>query len=118
MKDIKGWEKQVETNKDPYGKCCVNVARRVMEILDENPDKPILLGYDYPMSTHKLICTADKDVDAGGITGFMAGCVAQLVSHFHERGDEFRIAWNEKHGVKEDKANGGVVNPAIITIKT
>ena len=110
------WKKQVDINKDPYGKCCINVARRVMEILDENTDKPIVLGYEGEMSTHGLICRADKDVKAGGITGFMAGCVAQIVGHAHSRGQEFRVAWNQKHGVTEEKAKGGTVNPAIVTI--
>lgn len=29
------WQKYVEANKDDYGKCCVDVARQVMVILDE-----------------------------------------------------------------------------------
>ncbi len=50
-----------------------------------------------------------------GISGFMAGCVAQWISKFHERGDEYRKWWNKKCGVDEEKAQGGVVNPAIVT---
>jgi hypothetical protein len=49
----------------------------------------------------------------GGITGFMMGCVASTVTHFHPRGDEFKAYWNGRWGVKDAK---GVVNPAIITI--
>jgi hypothetical protein len=66
--------------------------------------------------THDLICQAYKDVKAGGITGFMAGFVAQIVSQCHSLGEEFRRAWNEEHGVSKEKDKGGVVNPAIITI--
>lgn len=51
-----------------------------------------------------------------GISGYMAGCCAGWISRFHERGEEFRIYWNKQWGVDEDKANGGVVNPAIMTI--
>lgn len=103
------WKEWVTSNTDPYGKTCVDVAREVMRMLDE----PIYLHT--PIDTHKLICDADKNISAGGITGFMAGCVAQMVSKCHSRGEEFRKAWNKGYGVKEDK--GGVVNPAILTIK-
>lgn len=84
MKYPEEWKEQVEKNKDDYGKACVDVARRVMEILDEGGD----------FDCHKIICRADEEVKAGGITGFMAGCVAQMVSHFHERGEDFRKKWS------------------------
>lgn len=51
-----------------------------------------------------------------GISGFMAGCMAQYVSKFHIRGDEFRVFWNKEWGVTEE--TDGVVNPAIVTFKT
>lgn len=96
------WNKHVTMNQDPYGKYCVNVARKVMEFLDAEPDRPIQLGYEDEFSIHKLICRADK---ATGIIDFMAGCVAQMVGQVHSRGDEFRKVWNENRGVKEDKEN-------------
>jgi hypothetical protein len=102
------WQDWVNSNKDPYGKACVDVARDVMRMLDA----------ETPIDTHKIICDADKNVNAGGITGFMAGAVAQMVSQCHSRGEEFRKAWNKDHGVNEEQAKGGVVNPAIMTIKT
>ncbi len=54
------------------------------------------------------------DGDLGGITGFMAGCLAQAITRFHPRGKEFKKWWNESYGVKDAK---GVVNPAIVTFK-
>ena len=105
------WNTYVEKNKDHYGKCCIDVAREVMKMLDEEPTKSEL-------DTHKLICDSDDNIKAGGITGFMAGCVAQMVSEVHSRGHEFRLAWNKDHGVKEKQAKGGVVNPALMTIET
>ncbi len=69
------------------------------------------------LDTHKLICDADKAIKAGGITGFMAGCVAEMVSVCHSRGDEFRKAWNADYGVSDDPSKKkGVVNPALMTI--
>ena len=103
----KVWKDWEEKNTDSYGKCCVDVARRVMEILDEGKE----------FDTHKIICQANDDIDADSITGFMAGCVTEMISKCHIRGEEFRVAWNKDHGVEEDKAEGGVVNPAIMTIE-
>lgn len=106
--DQESWDKWVESNTDPYGGCCVKVAEEVMRLLD----MPECAEFD----CHKIICDADDNVKAGGITGFMAGCVAQMVSKCHSRGEEFRRKWNGDHGVDESEAKGGVVNPAILTI--
>ncbi|MHC4620377.1 MAG: hypothetical protein ACYTEQ_21720 [Planctomycetota bacterium] len=107
------WEKCVEINKDPYGKACVDVARRVMELLDAEPGE---------FDPHKLICRADDDIDAGGLTGFMAGCVAQMVSACHSRGEDFRRKWNLDSQIHDEgeKANesGGILNPAVLTVET
>jgi len=102
------WDSFVEKNDDPYGKACVDVAREVMRLLDEP-------GYK-DFDTHAVICEADNNIKAGGLTGFMAGCVAQMVGRCHSRGDYFRRKWNQDHGVTEEKAKGGTVNPAILTI--
>lgn len=105
------WNKCVENNIDPYGKACVDVAREAMRLLDERPGD---------FDTHALICEADKASKAGGITGFMAGCVAQMVSQCHSRGEEFRRKWNTDRqiGTEGDKANEGkgVLNPALLEI--
>jgi len=87
------WQSWQEKNKDFYGVCCINVARRAMEILDE--DLTPLQGY-YPdvHTPHGIICRADDDIGAGGITGFMASCVESIIIHCHSRGEEFKV--NEK----------------------
>lgn len=110
------WDKCVKINDDPYGGCVVNIARKVMEYLDAEPDKPIAQKWE-EFGPDTLISKADKETDAGGITGYMAGAAANIISQVHSRGDEFRKQWNAGYGVSEDKANGGVVNPAIVTIK-
>jgi len=111
MKHEDEWNNTVEINsKDGYGTACVNVARRVMEILDENKE----------FDTHKIICQADDDTKAGGITGFMSGCVAQMVSKHSDRGEEFMRKWNgdTQIGDEGDKASekGAVLNPALLNI--
>jgi len=108
--DKKLWDNQVEINTDPYGACIVNVARRVMELLDEDH---IPLSKEH-RSADNMINQADVEVNAGGITGFQANAVSQIVSACHSRGEEFRRGWNSEYRYDGD----GVVNPAIITIET
>ena len=104
IKNQEAWDRYVESNKnDPYGKACVDVAREVMIVLDEGKE----------FDCHTLICDADEKSSAGGITGFMAGCVAQMVTRCHSRGEEFQKKWNKDYGVEDST---GVVNPAILTI--
>jgi len=113
LKDEKKWKEYQEKNTDPYGGACVKVARRVMELLDEN-DTPLHNGYHPDIHTaHGLICKADDDTNAGGITGFMAGAVAQMVNECHVRGDEFRKSHND-----EEYEGNGVQNHALLTITT
>jgi hypothetical protein len=106
------WDKWIETNQDDYGGACIQVARRAMEILDEEPDSKI--------DCRALICRADQESGAGGITGFMAGAVASMISRCHSRGEEFRRAWNltNQIGTEGERANesDGVLNPAIMTL--
>lgn len=58
---------------------------------------------------------AEKSWKGMDLTGYMAGAAAQMIGHFHVRGDEFRKYWNSKFGVDEEKAKGGTVNPALMT---
>jgi len=104
------WQKWIDNNSDPYGRCCVLVAEEVMRMLDEPEHAKPPITDDTP---YKLIDAADDNIRAGGITGFMAGCVAEMVSHCHSRGEEFRRAWNAYYGIKSDR--WGIVNPAILT---
>lgn len=116
MTNQEKWNGWVESNKDDaYGKACVDVARKVMELIDGRPDEPLTSEYKGRMSVHALICEADREVKAGGLTGFMAGCVAQMVVECHSRGEEFKTAWNKLNNVS-DRVNG-VANPALMTIE-
>jgi len=103
LKNKEAWESWVSKNTDDYGKACIDVARGVMEELDNGKD----------FDCHKIISDADDRLNIGGITGFMAGAVAQMVVTCHERGKEFQKQWNKEYGVEDSK---GVVNPALLTI--
>jgi len=112
IKDQSKWESWVKNNQDSYGGACINVARRVMEILDNEAGD---------FDCHTIICRADDETKTGGITGFMAGAVASMVSQCHSRGEEFRRKWNCDNQISNegDEANekGGVLNPALLNIK-
>lgn len=89
LKNKKLWEGWVKKNTEPYGRCCVEVAKEAMKLLDKD-NTPLHSGY-YPdiHTPHGLICQADENIKAGGITGFMADCVENIIIGCHERGDEF-----------------------------
>lgn len=95
------WETYVKTNtQDGYSAGVVDASIRVMTALSKGktPEQADKVTYDL------------------GITGFMAGCMAKAVSHFHPRGEEFRKYWNSRF-MSEEEVNKtkGVVNPAILT---
>lgn len=109
--DMVSWNKWVRNNTDAYGSACIAVAREAMEILDESG----------PIDPHKLISDADDKAKTGGITGFMAGCVAGMISKCHSRGEEFRRLWNKEYQLENegDKANekGTILNPALLNLE-
>jgi hypothetical protein len=95
-------------NTDSYSKCCVDIAREVMRLLDTAE----YADYD----VHKIICDAEHNIGESGITGFMSAMIANMVISYHSRGEEFRLKWNSYYNVPEKKAKGRIVNPAILII--
>lgn len=98
------YEEYVNKNYDFYGNGVIVAAALWAKAIDDG--EPF----------ENAIRAADKM----GITGFMAGCAAESIAHYHPRGDEFRRWWNKKHQIKDegDKANddGTILNPAILSI--
>jgi len=99
---LNDWETYVTKNtQDGYSAGVVDASLRVMQALSEG----------------KTPEEAEKVIYEMGITGFMAGCMAQTVSHFHPRGNEFKQYWNRQFMDEKDAETAkGVVNPAILTI--
>jgi len=110
LKENKEWQQIVETNKDDYGKACIDVAKEAMKLLSKDIT-PLHAGY-YPdrHTPHGIICLANRNTHTGGILGFMAGYVAQMIVKFHDRGEEFRVIWNG------NKETSGVTNLALATV--
>lgn len=103
--NIEKWKEYEDKNKDEYGKCCVDIARQVMKNLDEVED----------FDPHNLIIKSEKEIGEDGITGFMAGAIAAMITQCHRRGKEFNQKWNkDMGGTGEEK---GTINPALLTIK-
>jgi hypothetical protein len=99
------WDNYVNKNKDPYGKCCVDIARQVMKNLDEVED----------FEPHDLIIKSEKEIGEDGITGFMAGAIAAMVAQCHSRGKEWNEKWNKDNGGSGKEK--GTINPAILEVK-
>lgn len=98
LKDKEFWDNQVELNKDPYGKAVVDAAKSVMEALDAG----------------ESLQDAHDKMYGHGLSGFQAGCVAQIIARAHVRGDEFNDFWNGLWG--KPAGTKGTVNPAVLII--
>lgn len=96
------WREYAQNNtQDFYSSAVVDVSIKVAKALSEG----------------KSPGEAAKAMYEDDITGFQAGCVAQSVTHFHPRGEEFRKWWNREHMSEQEAEEAkGVVNPAILTI--
>lgn len=112
MKIIKGKEKEYkdwyDKNSDGYSRARFTYAERWAELLEAEIDK----------SNDVMKCFVDNadrlshEADTEGITGFMYGCAASILSQYWEYGEYLR-KWHNK---EYDYDGDGVVNPAIITL--
>jgi hypothetical protein len=95
------YDKYVEINsEDEYSKACITAGEAFGNALDE--------GKTFE-EANAAMCEAED-----GLTGFMASMAVKAVAHFHPRGEEVRVWWNERNGVKSDK---GIVNTAVMTFE-
>lgn len=92
IKDKELWEKYVESNKEGYGMYIIDMARIIINKLDES-DTPLHFSYDEDdiNSPHGLICFADRECGSQGASGFQVDCVTQVIFRCHSRGEEFKL---------------------------
>lgn len=101
-----------EKNSDPYGGAVVTFGERWARLMQAEMAKGKKIA--------EMADQASHDADVEGITGFMYGCAVSALAHFWKHGEALRLWHNRKTqiGDEGDKANenGGVLNPACLTI--
>lgn len=101
IKDEISWKEWVDKNPTGIGRGCVDTARRVMELLDEEKEQPL--------NPQEVIVRASKELQGESPSWMQAGYIAQIVIQCHSRGEEFREAWNKKFPdsqIKKGAAHG------------
>ena len=77
-----------------YAGMCVDFAKELMKLLDENHDKPVSVGWK-PYQALWYIKQVEKKLNSRGLTMAMEGYVVYIVRECHSRGQEFAKAWLE-----------------------
>lgn len=117
MKILKGCEKKYKDwlakNQDAYGNACFRYAEHWAELMEadinSNSTDDDIMAY--------MIQNANRlshEADTEGITGFMYGCAVNILSQCWEYGEYLRRWHNNEYNYNGD----GVVNPAVLGIKT
>lgn len=108
LKNEKGWNEAVEVNsKNSYSKCCIDYARKWMELMEEHLEK----GEKLEDFADETSCKADEEF---GITGFMYGMAVSIISQVWEYGEQLKKWHNGQYGQPDSE---GTVNPAILILK-
>ena len=97
-----------DLNSDRYSRACFTYAERWAEMLENEIDKTGDVRKAIIDNAKRLSHEADTE----GITGFMYGCAANILSQCWKYGEELRKWHNKEYGYDGD----GVVNPAILTL--
>jgi hypothetical protein len=113
LKDEQAWNEWKEANTDPYGGACIKAADDWGTAMEPLIAEGMSIG-------DAANATIDKAIYEPGLTGFMYGAVASMLSRCWIHGEVFR-RWHNKDcqiGDEGDRANesGGVLNPAILNI--
>ena len=108
------WGKYVKLNTDPYGKDCVDFARRWADLMEAEMATGAQLEKVAKSTCHKA--------DTEGITGFMYGAAVSMLARCWEHGEALRLWHNLKTQIKDEgkRANakpGAVLNPALLNIR-
>ena len=99
------WEKCKRANTEDYGKAIISYATLWIQYME-------YLTKRYGMSISKIWNECSNLADIEGVTGFMYGAAASMISRVWKHGEEFRKLYNSKWGYYGE----GTVNPAVLTI--
>lgn len=115
MKILEGKEKEYkdwyDKNSDGYGRACFTYAERWADMLEN-----LIESCDDDVTTIfvKNVDRLSHEADIEGITGFMYGCAVSILTQSWKYGEELRKWHNREYNYDGD----GVVNPAILTIRS
>lgn len=106
------WNQGLANNQDSYGSCIYRYAASWATLMEEK------------MATGAKLTDFAKEMshqaDVEGITGFMYGAAASILSETWIHGEELRRWHNLDSQIRDEgeKANeeGGVLNPALLNI--
>jgi hypothetical protein len=107
------YEEYKAKNSDPYGGACVTYGERWAQLMQSEMAQGKKIA--------EIADSTSREADVEGITGFMYGCAVKALAHFWKHGEALRL-WHNRTtqiGSEGDEANenGGVLNPAVLSIK-
>ena len=107
----KSYNDWLKNNKDNYGRTCFVYAERWADLLEIEYIKAVNVPIEkiIEMYADDFSHKADEE----GMTGFMVGVAASILSQCWEYGKIFKVWWNKQYGVENAE---GTVNPALMTI--
>jgi len=112
LKDESGWLAACKANTDPYGGAVIVYAEQWARLMEVRISK----GEQLQSIAEECSHLADTD----GLTGFMYGCAVSILSSVWIHGKELRKWHNIANQISNEgeKANdnGGILNPAIISL--
>ena len=107
----KKYQAWLGNNNDSYGRTCFVYAERWADMLEIEYIKSINIPMEKILELHGDDYSHKADVE--GMTGFMVGVSASILSQCWEFGKIFKVWWNKQWGVEDAE---GTVNPAIMTL--
>lgn len=120
------WDEGLANNQDPYGNAVYRYASewatRMEQKFLRDVGVRIELGSEDKVSEwlEKNMKSVSHEADTEGITGFMYGAAAAMLSEWWVAGEQARRRHNlnTQIGDEGEKANesGGILNPAMLTI--
>jgi hypothetical protein len=112
LADEKGWREGLANNSDDYGKGVFDYAERWARLMQ--------LAMIEGRTLRDAAESTSHEADIDGITGFMYGAAASILSQCWKHGEELRRWHNLSIQINDEgeKANdsGGVLNPALLSI--
>mgnify|MGYP001564963634 FL=1 len=111
--DAVAWAERVRINDDPYGAAIIQYAARWANLMERRMAAGSTIADCAEQTSH--------EANTDGITGFMYGAAVAELSPAWKHGEELRRWHNLKTQIKNEgeraNENGGVLNPALVTVE-